>query len=153
MQTITPFLWFDRDAEEAAKLYVSVFKNSKITSVAYYPEGGPAPAGTVLTVTFELDGLPMIGLNAGPQYKFNPSFSLSIACETQAEVDHYWYKLSEGGRTDQCGWLTDKFGLSWQVVPNVLPKALGGKDKERAKRVMAVMMTMTKLIVKDLEEA
>jgi predicted 3-demethylubiquinone-9 3-methyltransferase (glyoxalase superfamily) len=153
MRTITPFLWFDGQAEDAMNLYTSVFKNSEVGKVVRMPEGGPAPAGTVLTATFKLNGLEFTALNGGPHYKFTPAISFQIPCETQDEVDHYWDKLSEGGRTDQCGWLTDRFGLSWQVVPTVLSKLLGDPDKAKSGRVMAAMMQMSKLDIAALEAA
>jgi predicted 3-demethylubiquinone-9 3-methyltransferase (glyoxalase superfamily) len=153
MQKLTPFLWFDGQAEEAMTLYTSVFKDSKVGKVVRMPEGGPAPAGQVLTCSFELNGIEFTALNGGPHYKFTPAVSFQIPCETQDEVDHYWNKLSEGGRADRCGWLTDKFGLSWQVVPNVLPRLLGDPDTAKSGRVMAAMMQMSKLDISELEAA
>jgi predicted 3-demethylubiquinone-9 3-methyltransferase (glyoxalase superfamily) len=128
---ITPFLWFDGRAEEAANFYVAVFPNSKIVSIARYPEDSPGPAGSVMTVEFELDGQRFIALNGGPEYTFTPAVSFSIDCASQADVDHYWDRLVEGGRPVQCGWLQDKYGLSWQVVPRILPRLL--KDENDAK--------------------
>jgi predicted 3-demethylubiquinone-9 3-methyltransferase (glyoxalase superfamily) len=154
MPKITPFLWYDKEAEEAANFYCSVFKNSKIEKVARYPEGSPAPAGSVMTVEFELEGQRFIALNAGPHFKFNEAVSFVIDCDTQADVDHYWSKLtSGGGQESMCGWLKDKYGLSWQVTPKVLPKLMTDPDKEKAKRVMEAMMRMKKIVIADLEEA
>jgi predicted 3-demethylubiquinone-9 3-methyltransferase (glyoxalase superfamily) len=153
MPKITPFLWFNNDAEEAANLYVATFPNSKILEVSRYGEGGPAPAGTVMTVRFQLEGQEVLALNGGPHYQHTPAFSLVVNCETQEEVDRYWDKLGAGGRYDQCGWLQDKFGLSWQITPVILPRLLQDKDKARAGRAMAAMMTMQKLDIKALQQA
>ena len=154
MQKITPFLWYDKEAEEAAKFYCSVFKNSKIHRTARYPEGSPAPAGSVMTVEFELDGQRFIALNAGPHFKFNEAVSFVIECDTQDEVDNYWSKLtSDGGQESMCGWLKDKYGLSWQVTPKALGKLMTDPDKEKAKRVMQAMMQMKKLNIAELEGA
>lgn len=153
MNKITPFLWFDGQAEEAMNLYTSVFKNSKIGSVSRWGKGGPGVEGTVMSATFELEGQPFFALNGGPHYKFTPAISFSINCETQQEVDELWEKLSEGGRTDRCGWLQDKFGLSWQVVPSVLNRYLQDPDKAKAARVMQAMMTMEKLDIAGLKAA
>jgi len=153
MQKITPFLWFDGRAEEAANFYTSVFKNSKIGTVSRYGEGGPGPKGSVMSATFQLEGQEFIALNGGPQYSFTPAISFFIHCETQEEVDHYWDKLSEGGRTVQCGWLQDKFGLSWQVVPTILSKLLNDKDPAKSKRVMQAMLKMIKLDIQGLKDA
>lgn len=154
MQKITPFLWFDHQAEEAARFYTSVFKNSRILSTAYYGEGLPLPAGTVLTVDFELDGQQFTALNGGPEFKFTPAISLYVHCKTQAEVDELWHKLtSDGGEEGQCGWLTDKYGVSWQIVPEVLPRMLQDKDPQRANRVLQAMLPMKKLEIAVLEEA
>lgn len=153
MQTITTFLTFNDQAEEAAKLYTSVFKNSKINRVSHYGEGAPVPAGSVMSVTFELDGQEFFALNGGPQFKFSDGISLFVNCETQEEIDYYWEKLTEGGAPGPCGWLKDKFGVSWQIVPSNLGKLLGNKDPEKAKRAMAAMMKMSKLDIKTLEEA
>jgi predicted 3-demethylubiquinone-9 3-methyltransferase (glyoxalase superfamily) len=153
MQKITPFLWFDGNAEEAANFYVSIFKNAKILSVTRYGEAGPAPKGTVMTVAFELDGQKFVALNGGPQYTFSPATSFVVNCETQAEVDAFWEKLSAGGKTQRCGWLTDKFGLSWQIVPAVLPELASGKDPARSNRTMRAMMQMGKLDIEGLRAA
>ena len=154
MPKITPFLWYDKEAEEAANFYCSVFKNSKVHKVARYPEGSPAPAGSVMTVEFELDGQRFIALNAGPHFKFNEAVSFVIDCDTQADVDHYWSKLtSGGGQESMCGWLKDKYGLSWQVTPKILPKLMTESDKEKSKRVMEAMMRMKKIVIAELEEA
>jgi len=150
---ITPFLWFDGRAEEAANFYVSIFENAKIDNISRYPEDSPGAAGTVMTVQFELDGQPFIALNGGPEYSFTPAVSFSIDCKDQAEVDHYWDRLSEGGKTVQCGWLQDKFGLSWQVVPSILPELLGGDDEKKADAAMQAMLKMIKLDIKGLQEA
>lgn len=152
-QTITPFLWFNGQAEEAANLYVSVFKNSKIGSVVRYGDAGPGPKGTAMTVPFQLDGQEFVGLNGGPQFNFTEAVSFVVNCETQEEVNHYWEKLSEGGSTGQCGWLKDKFGLSWQIVPTALPQLLQNKDARKAQSVMAAMMKMTKIDIDVLRQA
>ena len=153
MPKITPFLWFDGKAEEAAQFYTSIFKNSRITAIARYPEGSPGPAGSVMTVGFELDGQEFTALNAGPTFKFNEAISFVVHCDTQAEVDEYWEKLSAGGAEVECGWVKDKFGLSWQITPNVLIEMLQDKDKEKAKRVMQAMLKMKKIDIKALKEA
>ncbi|MFE0136432.1 VOC family protein [Streptomyces sp. NPDC059037] len=153
MPRITPNLWFDTQGEEAAKFYVSVFPNSKITHVSHYGEAGPRPAGTVLTVEFVLDGQPYLALNGGPEFTFNEAVSLSIDCADQEEVDHYWTKLSEGGEEGPCGWLKDKFGLSWQVVPQDLVKLLADPDAGRAQRAMKAMLGMKKIVVAELHKA
>jgi predicted 3-demethylubiquinone-9 3-methyltransferase (glyoxalase superfamily) len=153
MQKITPFLWYDTEAEEAAKFYCSIFKNSKIHRTARYPEGSPYPAGTVMTVEFELDGQRFIALNAGPHFKFNEAVSFSIECDTQAEVDHYWDKLTSGGQESMCGWLKDKFGLSWQVIPEALGRYLTDKDRAKTDRVMQAMLKMKKIVIADLDNA
>jgi predicted 3-demethylubiquinone-9 3-methyltransferase (glyoxalase superfamily) len=150
---ITPFLWFDNQAEEAAEFYVSVFENSEILSVSRYGEVGPGTPGTAMTVHFRLDGQEFEALNGGPHYTFTEAISFVIDCETQEEVDYYWSKLSEGGRPDQCGWLKDRFGLSWQVVPRALIELLQDPDPERANRVMQAMLQMTKIDIAALEEA
>jgi len=152
-QRITPFLWFDRQAEEAANFYVSIFPNSKVLSTSRYGEGGPGPKGTVMTVSFELDGLSCTALNGGPMFKFTEAISLVVHCETQAEVDHYWDKLSAGGQQVQCGWLKDKYGLSWQVVPNALIELVQDKDPTKSQRVMAAMMQMKKIDIAGLKAA
>ncbi len=153
MQKITPFLWFDGKAEEAMNFYVSVFKNSKIVRVTRYGEAGPGPKGTVMSVTFQLDGQEFFALNGGPQFTFSPAISFFVNCETQQEVDELWEKLSEGGSKDRCGWLKDKYGLSWQIVPSVLGKMLQDKDAEKAKRVMKAMLQMDKIDIKRLQQA
>jgi predicted 3-demethylubiquinone-9 3-methyltransferase (glyoxalase superfamily) len=153
MPKITPFLWFDTQAEEAAKFYTSIFKNSKITSVARYPEGSPGPAGSVMTVDFELDGQRFTALNAGPLFKFTEAISFVVRCETQQEVDEYWSKLSAGGEESQCGWLKDKFGLSWQITPNALIEMLQDKDAKKSKRVMQAMLKMRKIEIQPLRDA
>lgn len=153
MQRIKPFLWFDNNAEEAINLYVSIFKNSKVLTVTRYGEAGPGPAGTVMTAEFELDGQRFVGLNGGPQFKFNQAISLFVNCETQEEVDYYWEKLSEGGEKSHCGWLKDKFGLWWQVIPNALFELIGDKEPEKAKRVMEAMLQMDKIEIEPLARA
>ena len=153
MQKITPFLWFDDNAQEAANFYVSVFKNSKILNVARYSDAGPGPKGSVMTVEFELDGLEFVALNAGPRFKFTEAISFVVNCETQEEVDYYWERLSDGGEKSRCGWLKDKFGLSWQVTPTILGKLMADKDPEKAKRVMETMLQMDKLDIEPLQRA
>ena len=158
-QKITTFLWFDGNAEEAAKFYVSIFKDSKIKSVARYPKAAERvsgrPAGSVMTVVFELEGRDFVALNGGPLFKFNESISFVVNCETQGEIDELWNKLSEGGdpRAQQCGWLKDKFGLSWQIVPSALPGMMQDKDPEKSERVMEAMLQMKKLGIARLEHA
>jgi predicted 3-demethylubiquinone-9 3-methyltransferase (glyoxalase superfamily) len=153
MQKITPFLWFDSQAEEAMNFYVSIFKDSKVTRVSRYGEAGPGTPGTVMSVEFTLNGTNFYALNGGPVFQFSPATSFFIHCETQEEVDHYWNKLGEGGKPNQCGWLDDKFGVTWQVVPNALGRYLNDPDKKKAKNVMQAMMKMTKLDVAKLQEA
>src|SRR5712664_2598005 len=157
MQRITPFLWFDDKAEEAAKFYVSIFRNSKIGSITRYGEAGAKasgrPKGTVMTVTFQLDGQEFVALNGGPQFKFTEAISLVVNCETQQEIDELWEKLSEGGAKNQSGWLKDKYGLSWQIVPTVMGKLMQDKDAEKANRVMKAMLQMHKIDIKLLEQA
>ena len=153
MEKITPFLWFDNQAEEAANFYTKIFKNSKIGNISRYPEDSPGPAGQVMVVEFELDDQAFRALNGGPLFTFSPAISFSIACDDQVEVDHYWDRLLEGGQTSQCGWLVDKFGLSWQVVPKVLGVLLSDPDPEKAQRVMEAMLKMVKLDIGELERA
>ena len=153
MQKITPFLWFDNQAEEAMNFYVSIFKNSKVLSVNRYGEGAPAPKGTVMTANFQLEGQAFTALNGGPMFKFTPAISFVVHCETQAEVDEYWAKLSAGGKENQCAWLEDKFGVSWQIVPNVLIELLSDTDPAKAGRVMQAMMQMTKIDIAMLKRA
>ena len=153
MQKITPFLWFDNNAEEAVNFYVSHFDNSKVLSVTRYGEAGPGPAGTILTIAFQLQGQEFIALNGGPHFKFTEAVSFSVNCETQNEVDEYWETLSEGGEKGRCGWLKDKFGLSWQVNPRVLGEMLQDKDPQKAKRVMEAMLQMDKIDIGTLENA
>jgi len=153
MQKIMPFLWFDGKAEEAMKFYVSTFKNSKVLGVSRYGEAGTGPKGSVMTVRFELDGQEFIGLNGGPQFKFTEAVSFSVDCKTQKEVDELWEKLSEGGEQGPCGWLKDKYGLSWQIVPSILGKLLGDKDPAKANRVMKAMLQMKKLDIAGLQKA
>ena len=152
-QKITPFLWFDNQAEDAMNFYISVFKNSKVGEIARYGEAGPGPAGSVMTATFELDGQHFIALNAGPHFKFTEAISFVIDCQDQEEVDYYWNKLTEGGQESQCGWLKDKFGLSWQVVPTMLSKLFNTPDKDKANRAMKAMMQMKKLDIASLQKA
>jgi len=153
MQKITPFLWFDGNAEEAANFYISIFKNSKMGKISRYGDAGPGPKGSAMSVTFQLEGQEFFALNGGPQFKFTPAISFFVNCETQQEVDELWDKLSAGGRTDRCGWLQDKFGLSWQIIPTVLGQLLGDKDPQRAKRAMQAMLQMTKIDIKKLQQA
>jgi predicted 3-demethylubiquinone-9 3-methyltransferase (glyoxalase superfamily) len=153
MQRITPFLWFDGNAEEAANFYVSIFKNSKIGKVSRYGDAGPGPKGAVMSVTFQLEGQEFFALNGGSQFKFTPAISFFVNCQTQPEVDELWEKLSAGGKKIQCGWLTDKFGITWQIVPTVLSEMLNDKDPEKSKRVMQAMMKMIKLDIGALERA
>ena len=150
---ITPFLWFDGNAEEAANFYVSVFEDAKIIDVSRYTDDSPGDPGTVMTVSFELAGQVFTALNGGPEYTFTPAVSFSIDCATQEEVDHYWNALCEGGKPIQCGWLQDKYGLSWQVVPSVLPTLLGDDDDAKSSAVMQAMLKMVKLDIKELQAA
>src|SRR5215470_7934597 len=146
IQKIKPFLWFDKEAEDAAKFYCSIFKNSKILEASRYPEGGPAQAGSVMIVTFELEGLQFVGLNAGPLFKFTEAISFAVTTETQEETDYLWSRLTaDGGKESDCGWLKDKFGLSWQITPKQLTDLLSDPDKKRAACVMAAMLTMQKI--------
>jgi predicted 3-demethylubiquinone-9 3-methyltransferase (glyoxalase superfamily) len=153
MQKITPFLWFNDNAEEAMNFYISVFKDSKVKKISRYGDAGPGPKGSVMVCAFELNGQEFLALNGGPHYKLNPAVSFVIDCETQEEVDYYWDKLSEGGKEIQCGWLEDKFGLSWQVVPTILEKLIQGEDSEKSKRAMEAMMKMIKLDIEGLKRA
>ncbi len=152
-QKITPFLWFDNQAEEAANFYVSIFKNSRVTGIDRYGEAGPLPKGTVMTASFELEGQGFIALNGGPEFKFTEAISLFVNCETQAEVDELWAKLSAGGEEGPCGWLKDKYGLSWQIVPTILHELLGDPDPEKSQRVMKAMLQMKKLDINMLKQA
>ena len=153
MKKIVPCLWFDTEGEAAAELYTSVFPNSKILDIAHYGEAGPRPAGTVMTVSFELNGEEFLALNGGPEFTFSEAVSFQVMCESQDEVDHFWSKLGEGGEHGPCGWLKDRFGLSWQIVPTRLVELLGDSDPERARRAMAAMMGMGKLDIAGLEQA
>jgi predicted 3-demethylubiquinone-9 3-methyltransferase (glyoxalase superfamily) len=153
MQKITPFLWFDNQAEEAMNFYTSIFKNSKIGQVSRYGDAGPGPKGAVMVGTFYLEGQQFMALNGGPQYKFTPATSFVVNCETQDEVDYFWDKLSSGGMEIQCGWLSDKFGLSWQIVPTALGELLGSGDPEKSNRVMQALFQMKKLVIADLRKA
>jgi predicted 3-demethylubiquinone-9 3-methyltransferase (glyoxalase superfamily) len=153
MQKITPFLWYDGKAEEAANLYVSLFKNSKITSIRRYGEAGPGPKGSVMAVTFELEGQSFVALNGGPQFNFTPAISFFVDCGTQQEVDELWEKLSAGGEKVQCGWLKDKFGMSWQIIPTILSKMLTDPDPAKANRVMKAMLGMQKIEIEALKQA
>ncbi len=153
MQKVTPFLWFDGKAEEAAKFYVSLFKNAKLGEVRRYPDGSPAPAGAAMSASFQIDGQDYIAFNGGPHFKFTPAVSLFVSCETQEEVDELWEKLSEGGEKSRCGWLKDKYGLSWQIIPAALGQGLQDKDPEKAKRVMQAMMQMSKIDIAEIEKA
>jgi predicted 3-demethylubiquinone-9 3-methyltransferase (glyoxalase superfamily) len=153
MPKITPFLWFDTQAEEAAKFYTSIFPDSKIVTAARYGDAGPGPKGSVMTVVFELAGQRMIALNGGPVFKFTEAISLVVDCKDQKEVDHYWNKLLQSGKESQCGWLKDKYGLSWQIVPTVLGELLSAPDAKKAKRVMEAMLKMKKLDIAVLKAA
>jgi predicted 3-demethylubiquinone-9 3-methyltransferase (glyoxalase superfamily) len=153
MQKITPFLWFDNNAEEAMNFYISIFKNSKILGVSRYGEAGPGPKGTVMTAKFQLDGQEFLALNGGPHFKFTEAISFLVNCETQEEVDEFWEKLSEGGEKSQCGWLKDKYGLSWQIVPTVLGELMQDKDPEKSQRVMRAMLQMNKIDIQTLKQA
>ncbi len=153
MPKITPFLWFDNQAEEAMNFYVSIFKNSKVLSVARYGEGGPGPKGAVMTAKFQIDGQEFIALNGGPHFKFTEAISFSVDCKTQEEVDEFWEKLTAGGEEGQCGWLKDKYGLSWQINPAVLGELLSDPDPQKSKRVMEAMLKMKKIDIKALKQA
>jgi predicted 3-demethylubiquinone-9 3-methyltransferase (glyoxalase superfamily) len=153
MQKITPFLWFDNNAEEAIHFYTSIFKNSKIGNVTRYGDAGPGPKGSVMSATFELEGQPFMALNGGPHFKFTEAISLFVSVDTQQEVDELWDKLSAGGRKSQCGWLKDKFGLSWQIIPKALGELLGDKDPRKSQSVMKAMLQMDKIDIARLKEA
>jgi predicted 3-demethylubiquinone-9 3-methyltransferase (glyoxalase superfamily) len=154
MQKITPFLWFDNNAEEAMNFYTSVFENSKIGKVSRYPEGSPGPAGSVMTGTFQIAGQEFIVLNGGPQFKFTEAVSFVVNCESQEEIDKYWNKLTaDGGKEVECGWLKDKFGLSWQITPTILYELLSNPDREKSKRAMQAMMTMKKIDIEGIKRA
>jgi predicted 3-demethylubiquinone-9 3-methyltransferase (glyoxalase superfamily) len=152
-QKITTFLWFDNNAEEAVNFYVSIFKNSKVLSTMRYGDAGPGPKGTVMTIAFQLDGQEFTALNGGPQFKFTEAISLVVHCQTQEEVDYFWEKLSAGGEKVECGWLKDKFGLSWQIVPDVLLELLQDSDSPKSQRVMKALMQMKKLDIEELKQA
>ena len=153
MQKITPFLWFNDNAEEAMNYYVSIFKNSKVGRVTRYGDAGPGPKGQVMSCTFTLEGQEFMALNGGPQFSFTPAISLFVSCETQAEVDELWEKLSAGGSKERCGWLKDKFGLSWQIIPTTLGRLLADKDAGKSQRVMQAMLKMDKIEIEELQEA
>ena len=153
MQKITPFLWFNTEAEEAMNFYTSVFKNSKIKGVSRYGDAGPGAAGSVMTATFELEGMEFTALNGGPEYKFNESISFLVNCKSQEEVDYLWTELTEGGEEGPCGWLKDKFGVSWQIVPTALGEMLGDPDPEKSRRVMEAMLKMKKIEIPLLKQA
>jgi predicted 3-demethylubiquinone-9 3-methyltransferase (glyoxalase superfamily) len=153
MQKIKPFLWYNGDAEEAMNLYVSTFKNSKVDNLSYYPEGSSMPAGTLMMASFVLEGQEFMVLNGGPEFKFTEALSLFVTCENQAEVDWYWSQLSSGGEEGQCGWLKDKFGVSWQIVPTALGELMGVSDPAKAQRVMQAMLQMRKIDVAGLQRA
>ena len=157
MQRITPFLWFNNQAEQAVRFYTSIFKNSKIGKIARYDEAGEKvagrPAGSVMTVEFQLEGQEFVALNGGPLFKFTEAISFVVNCKTQAEVDKFWKKLSDGGKEVQCGWLTDKYGISWQIVPTLLGELLSGKDAAKSQRVMEAMLKMVKLDIRKLKQA
>ena len=153
MQKITPFLWFDDQAEEAMNFYVAIFRNSKAGNVIRYGDAGPGPKGNVMTASFELEGQQFTALNGGPRFRFSEAVSFVVSCGTQAEVDELWERLSEGGETQRCGWLKDRFGLSWQIVPVVLIELLSDPDPEKSRRVMEAMMQMTKIDIAQLRQA
>jgi predicted 3-demethylubiquinone-9 3-methyltransferase (glyoxalase superfamily) len=153
MPKITPFLWFDNNAEEALNLYTSIFKNARVLNVSRYGEGAPMPAGTIMTATFELEGQEFIALNGGPQFKFTEAVSFFVSCETQAEIDELWRKLTAGGEESQCGWLKDKFGLSWQIVPRALGDLMNDPDPAKAGRVMQALFQMKKIDIGALQRA
>jgi len=153
MQKITPFLWFDNNAEEAANFYVSIFKNSKVLSVSRYGDAGPGPKGTVMVAEFQIDGQGFVALNGGPRFKFTEAISFVINCETQQEVEYFWERLSDGGEKSRCGWVKDKFGLWWQVVPTVLGKLMSDSDPEKVKRVTEAMLQMDRIDIEPLQRA
>ena len=153
MQKITPFLWFDGKAEEAMNFYISIFKNSQIGNITRYGEAGPGPKGAVMSATFQLDGQEFIALNGGPLFTFSPAISFFVNCETQEEVDELWEKLSEGGEKQRCGWLKDKYGVSWQIIPSALGEMLQDKNAEKSQRVMQAMLQMNKIDIKLLRQA
>ena len=153
MQKITPFLWFNDQAEEAMNFYLSIFKNSRPGRISRYGKGGPGPEGKVMSATFQLEGQEFMALNGGPHFTFTPAISFFVNCETQQEVDELWEKLSAGGKQERCGWLTDKFGLSWQIIPSALGRMLGDADPEKSKRVMQAMLQMNKIDINALEQA
>jgi predicted 3-demethylubiquinone-9 3-methyltransferase (glyoxalase superfamily) len=153
MPKITPFLWFDNNAEEAIQFYTSIFQNSKVGSVARYGDAGPGPKGSVMSATFEIEGQPFMALNGGPHFKFTEAISLFVSVDTQQEVDELWDKLSAGGQKSQCGWLKDKFGLSWQIIPKALGELLGDKDPRKSQSVMKAMLQMDKIDIARLQEA
>jgi predicted 3-demethylubiquinone-9 3-methyltransferase (glyoxalase superfamily) len=153
MQKILPCLWYDNQAEEAARFYTSIFKNSKIDIISYFGNEGHGQKGSVMTISFQLNGQEVIALNGGPTFKFTPAMSLFVNCDNQEEVDYYWEKLSEGGEKGQCGWLTDKYGVSWQIVPTILGVLMSDKDAKKTARVMHVMLQMHKLVIERLKKA
>jgi len=153
MPRITPFLWFDTQAEDAAQFYTSIFKNSRVGAISRYSDAGPRPAGMVMTVDFELDGQPFVALNGGPEFTFNEAVSFSIPCETQEDVDYYWTRLSAGGQEGPCGWLKDRYGVSWQVNPTILGRMLQDPDRAKANRVMQAMLKMKKIEIPKLQVA
>jgi predicted 3-demethylubiquinone-9 3-methyltransferase (glyoxalase superfamily) len=153
MQKISPFLWFDNQAEEAAKFYTSIFRHSSMGKISRYGDAGPGPKGSVMTVEFQLEGQEFVALNGGPLFKFNEAVSFVVNCETQAEVDYYWAELSAGGEEVQCGWLKDKYGLSWQIVPTILGELMTEKDDAKSQRVVQAMLKMVKLDIRTLEAA
>jgi len=153
MQKITPFLWFDRNAEEAVNHYVSIFKDSRVLGTTRYGDAGPGPKGSVMTIAFQLEGQDFVALNGGPLFQFSEAISLVVRCESQEEVDAFWERLSAGGKTGKCGWLKDKFGLSWQVVPNALIELVGNEDAEKSARTMQAIMQMDKIDIARLKRA
>lgn len=152
-QKITPFLWFDDQAEEAAKFYTSIFPNSKIGKIEYFTEAGPRPAGMVVTVSFQIEGQEFVALNGGPEFSFTPAISFLVECNSQEEVDLYWEKLTEGGKEVECGWLEDKYGVSWQIVPAILTELMQNNDPEKARRVTEALLKMKKIDIETLKRA